>query len=101
MRRCENTCRKALAVSEALALGDRLEELERPKSNGRQGRPGQARCGKFPQQEQMGKTRDKVAASLGMSGKTYEKAKAVAAAAEVDPETFAAIAADMDRTGRP
>lgn len=33
-----------------------------------------------------GKTRDKAAAALGVSGKTYEKAKKVQQAAEREPE---------------
>ena len=35
-----------------------------------------------------GETRDKVGPAVGMSGKTYEKAKAVVAAAEESPEEF-------------
>ncbi len=35
------------------------------------------RSGKFPEREERGQTRDKVAEAVGMSGKTYEKAKAV------------------------
>ena len=46
-------------------------------------------CGNLPQGE-TGKTRDKVSARVGMSGRTYEKAKTVVQAAEREPD---------DRTG--
>jgi hypothetical protein len=39
-------------------------------------------------QDEPDKTRDKVGAALGMSGKTYEKARAVVEAAEEDAEEF-------------
>ena len=40
-----------------------------------------------------GKSRDKVAAAVGMSGETYRKAKAVVEAAEQDPKLRPVIAA--------
>jgi hypothetical protein len=42
---------------------------------------------------------DKVAAQLGVSCRHYEKAKAVVAAAEAEPEKYGKLLADMDRTG--
>lgn len=80
--RDENTCRKAFTVTEAVALGKSLEKLERPKAKERQGSPGKPRTtqndcsGNLPEQSR-GQTRDKVGAALGMSGSTYEHAKAV------------------------
>jgi ParB family chromosome partitioning protein len=104
--RDENTCRKDLTLSEAVALGKALEELEKPKAKARQAtstggadpklRPA---CGKFPQADN-GKTRDKVGETVGMSGKTYEKAKVVVEAAEEDPDTFGPVQEEMDRTGK-
>ncbi len=56
-------------------------------------------CGNFPQAS-TGKTRDKVAAAIGMSGRTYEKAKVVVEAAESEPEKFLPVKEEMDRTGK-
>jgi hypothetical protein len=63
-------------------MGRRLEELERPKAEEREkaGRP----CGNFPQGSEGGKTRDIVGEALGVSGRTYEKAKVIADEA-IDP----------------
>jgi hypothetical protein len=47
-----------------------------------------------------GKTMDRVGAAVGMSGKTFEKAKAVVEAAEENPDAFAPVVAEMDRTGK-
>jgi hypothetical protein len=47
-----------------------------------------------------GKTRDRVAEAVGMSGRTYEKAKQVAEAAEKDPEPFGELREEMDATGK-
>lgn len=94
----ENTCRKDFCPSEGVAIGERLEKLLRPAAEKRQSRPGKKRtehCGNLPQQT---KTRDAVGAAVGMSGKTYEKAKAVMEAAKSDPQ-MAEVAEEMDRTG--
>ena len=57
-------------------MGRRLEELERPKAEEREkaGRPS----GNLPEGGK-GDTRDIVGEALGVSGKTYEKAKAIEA----------------------
>jgi hypothetical protein len=46
------------------------------------------------------RTRDKIGAFAGVSGRTVEKIAAIVAAAEAEPERFGKLAADMDRTGR-
>lgn len=76
--RDENTCRKDFVPSEALALGEALEKLERPKAEERkaegqkQGGRGRKKLnGKLPSSLP---TRDLVGAAVGMSGKTYETA---------------------------
>lgn len=65
-------------------MGRMIEEAERAEAEKREAQAaGQPRgvkaatvcSGKFP--EQTGQTRDKVGEALGMSGKTYEAAKAV------------------------
>ncbi len=105
--RDENTCRKDLAPSEAVALGKRLEKVFRPAAEERkattQAKPGEGIVGeaKFaPPEEAKAKTRDQVGAAVGVSGETYRKAKAVVDAAEAEPEKFAVLVKQMDRTGK-
>jgi uncharacterized protein GlcG (DUF336 family) len=83
--RNENVCRDRLTPSELARRGSQLEELLKPEAASRE-KSGTNQhtkpCGKLPQGS-TGKTRDKVAAALGVSGRTYEKAKQVAKAAVV------------------
>ena len=44
--------------------------------------------------------RDKAATFTGVSGCTLEKIAAVCESAEAEPNRFARVVADMDRTGR-
>jgi ParB family chromosome partitioning protein len=117
----ENTCREPFTPSEAVALGEAIEDLERQRAAERrrasQAKPGQKvgaapakqagqsaeppqGAGKLPAPSEKGDTRDRVAAAVGMSGRTYEKGKAVVKAAEEDPEGCGPIAEEMDRTGK-
>jgi ParB-like chromosome segregation protein Spo0J len=108
--RDENTCRKDFLPSEAATLGKALEKIEREAARKRQHasrtkkgqKVGTAQGGgKLPlPSSAKGKTRDRVAEAVGMSGKTYEKAKAVVEAAEKDPAQHAETVAEMDRTGK-
>jgi hypothetical protein len=76
--RDENTCRKDLTFAESMALGQAIEALEKPKAKERQEatrakkgeKVGAAQGGgKLPQpSSDNGKTRDKVAEAIGMSG---------------------------------
>jgi len=50
--------------------------------------------------EDAGNARDKVAESLGISGRTYSKIQQVAKAAKDDPEKFGDLAAEMEATGK-
>jgi hypothetical protein len=104
--RDENQQRQPLRPSEAAALGEALEELERAEAKKRKAqakdRPRGEKAapvspGNLP--EEKGDTRDRVAAAVGMSGKTYEKAKRVVEAAEADP-TLKPVVEEMDRTGK-
>jgi len=104
--RDENVERKDLAPSEAVAQAARFEGLEREAAKKRQAQAGpvegkgkKSACGKFPQAV-TGKTRDKVGAAVGMSGKTYEKAKAVVEAAEEEPGKYTELVEKMDKTGK-
>lgn len=101
----ENAERKPFTPSEAVAIGRAIEERERIRARERQiasqANPGeQVGAEKLAPPIAEGRTRDIVGAALGMSGATYEAAKAVVAAAEADPETFAAVKQEMDRTGK-
>jgi N6-adenosine-specific RNA methylase IME4 len=96
--RDENTCRLDFAPTEAVAIGRTIEECEREAAKERMTagiNQYTEPCGNLPQGE-IGKTRDKVGAALGMSGKTYEKAKAVVEAAEEDPDTYGDLPELMD-----
>jgi hypothetical protein len=91
--RDENTCRKDFCPSEAVALGERLEALERPKAKERQAAAGpkegkgKKKSGSAETAEAVGsgETRDIVAASVGMGRTAYQQAKAVIQAAKENP----------------
>lgn len=103
--RDENDCRKPFTTLEAVAMGRALEDLERPAAEARQqagrkhGRGGKKHGEKFTPSSG-GKVRDKIGEAVGLSGITFQRAKAVAIAAETEPETFAHIAEEMERTGK-
>jgi len=101
----ENAIRKDFLPSEAVAIGRALEPLEKEAAKERQREAGIANLptvssGKFPELTSKKDSRDAVADKVGMSGKSYEKAKQVIEAAEKEPEKFAALAEEMDRTGK-
>lgn len=108
--RDENTCRKDFTPSEAVALGLRLEELERPKAEERkastQAKPGEGKvgAGKLPGPET--RVRDVVAPAVGMKPRSYEKARQVVKTANDPDETpevreaAAEAVAEMDATGK-
>lgn len=103
--RDENTQRKAYTPSEAVAVAGKVEALERPKAEARQADAGKRNlptvsAGNFPPLTDTGRIRDKAAEVVGISGRSYEKAKAVVQAAEQDPVTFAPVLERMDRTGK-
>lgn len=105
--RDENTCRKDFAPSEAVSLGKSLETLEREDAEKRiaagRKKGGDVASGKVarkPGATPEKRTRDVVGVAVGMSGKTYQKAKAVVEAATKEPEKFGSIKEQMDRTGK-
>jgi len=107
--RDENTCRLNFLPTEAVALGEALERIERPKARERQAKAGpksgkgkkRTGSGKLPEPVVVGgDTRDVVGKAAGTSGKTYERAKAVVEAAKADPERFGRYADAMDKTGK-
>lgn len=105
--RDENTCRLPFTPTEAVALGRQLEELEKPRAAERKlagqraGGRGNKKLGEnFTPSLDGGKSREIIGDAIGMSGPTYQRAKAVVAAAEFDPQVFGPIAEEMDRTGK-
>ena len=93
--RDENNCREDLTPTEIVEIGRAIEALEKPKAKERQKAGGGGTgSGKLPQP--VSRVRDKVGAALGVSGKTYEKAKQVVEAAEAEPEKFGDLPAKMD-----
>lgn len=77
--RDENTCRKPWTVTEMAEMGRQLEELERPKAKEASNKnllqnKDESEVENF---HLGGKVRDKVGEALGVSGKTYEKAKVI------------------------
>jgi ParB/RepB/Spo0J family partition protein len=113
--RDENTCRKDYLPSEAAAMVEALMELEQAeaekrKQDGRKrgaattnrlmGRTvNESVAGNFPGTD-FGRVRDKLAKSVGMSGRTLEKIQAVVAVAKKEPETYGDLKEEMDRTGK-
>jgi N6-adenosine-specific RNA methylase IME4/ParB-like chromosome segregation protein Spo0J len=103
----ENSVRKDLLPSEAVALAKAFEEEEK-KAAAQRAEEGRKRGGlirqgslveNYPQPDR-GKTRDRVAVKCGWSGRTLEKAKAVVDAAEQEPEKYSLFLEEMDRTER-
>jgi N6-adenosine-specific RNA methylase IME4 len=98
----ENIHRKDFTLSEAVAIKRDAESLEKAAAKERQregGRQGGKATGKLPTAS-TGRAADKAARATGMARRTLEKAEAVVAAAEADPEKYDKLLVDMDRTGR-
>lgn len=94
----ENVHRKDFTLSEMVAIGRAVEPLLKAQAKERQGTRTDKHPGKLPEGSS-GQTRDHVARYCGKSGKTYERAKAVVAAAELAPDRFGALVEKMDSTG--
>lgn len=106
--RAENVERRPFTPSEAVAMGLRFEEVERPRAEERRkatqnNDAAKTSSGKLPELvKDKGETRAKAAEAVGMSPRTYDKAKAVvqaAAAPDAPPEVVAAKEA-MDASGK-
>lgn len=109
----ENTCRKDFAPSEAVAMKDSIlgrlkqEAKDRQHSAGSRGNEGgRGNKKQNPSADSAegfskpkGDTRDRVAGAVGMGRDKLEKATAVVEAAKEDPEKFAGLVDEMDRTG--
>ena len=95
----ENALRKDFTPSEAVAIARALEPMEREAAKERQlSTLVQNRSEKFSEREK-GEALVKVARTVGMSQITLTKAREVVEAAEQEPELFAPVLEQMDRTG--
>lgn len=107
--RDENTCRKEFTPTEAVALGVELEKLEKPKAKAAQANAIKERDSKGRAKSTSDKlsevdsptngkhnpqTRDKVGEAVGMSGATYQRAKAVVQSGKQE------LIDEMDSTGK-
>jgi len=72
-----------------------VEPIERARAKARE-QAGRPPGGKFPQGA-IGKTRDKIGAFAGVSGRTVEKIAHVMQAAEAEPEKFGPLVPELDR----
>jgi hypothetical protein len=95
----ENDHRKDFTPSEAVAIKRALEPLEKVAAKERQGARTDKHPGKLPTSSK-GRAADKAAKATGMARRTLEKAEAIVATAEAEPEKFGKLREDMDRTGR-
>ena len=100
--RDENVCRMDFVPTEAVALAERLEPMERKAAAERQ-RAGINQytepSAESAEPSSKGESRDKIAEAVGMSHDTLSKAKAVINAAKEDPDLFNPIVDQMDETG--
>jgi N6-adenosine-specific RNA methylase IME4 len=95
----ENACRKELTPSEWVMTLEQAEEIAKRQAKEREIIGKSIPVETFPHGSK-GKSRDKIGAIVGVSGRTYEKAKAVVEAAKAEPERFGHLIAEMDRTGK-
>lgn len=103
--RDENMERKDFSPSEAVAMAERLEPLEKEEARKRQSKAG-PKVGKGAKatasencSTAVGRASDHVASAVGMSRPTLAKAKAVIEAAKLNPDACGPIADRMDQTG--
>ncbi|MBN1421048.1 MAG: hypothetical protein JXP34_19915 [Planctomycetes bacterium] len=102
----ENVVCRDFAISEKVAIGRALEprekkEAEERKDEGRKEGGKRHASGRVSRKQKNEKrSRDKAGRSVGLSGRTYRKAKAVMDAAQANPKAFGEIAGEMDWTGK-
>ena len=93
----ENAIRKDFTPSEAVAIAKALKPYEKKAAAERQAATRLSGEGKFPSpgiSRKKGKTLDKVAAAVGLSGKTLKKAEEVVESGRTE------LVEEMDRTGK-
>jgi N6-adenosine-specific RNA methylase IME4/ParB-like chromosome segregation protein Spo0J len=89
----ENAHRKDFLPSEMVAIWRAIEPSERAAAKARMSEG--ARVGKISTPS--GKTRDRIGAALGVSGRTLEKYVEIVEAAEAEPDRFGHLPDEMDR----
>jgi hypothetical protein len=104
--RDENSERKDFTPSELVAIGQLIEEQQRPAALERKRLGALNRHGKLDGVDigasiAQPRTTVTVARAVGMGAGKYKQAKAVVAAAEIDPNVFGDLPAKMDETMRP
>ncbi len=93
----ENTCRKSFSPSEAVAAAEQLLPLATEAVRGRRGVPVRTPSVNFRTTH---RALDDVAAMVGLSSRTLEKALKVVEAARMEPHRFADLIHHMDATGK-
>jgi ParB family transcriptional regulator, chromosome partitioning protein len=99
----ENAFRKDFLPSEIEAIRRALEPYEKEAAKARQRRHGGTAPGRRKHSGQVSRserTRDRIGAFAGVSGRSLVKIQAIVEAAERNPKRFAPLVADMDRNGR-
>lgn len=109
--RDENTCREPFKPSEMVALGKAIEESYRPiaeaakeegikKGGKNRHSSGQTLPKAKSRRDESKRTASVAAAASRVSRETYRKAAEVVQAAEREPEKYAPLVEQMDRTGK-
>jgi N6-adenosine-specific RNA methylase IME4 len=93
----ENSQRKDFLPTEIDAIRRALEPIEKAAAKGRMSEG--ARVGKISTPSAAGKTRDKIGAFAGVSGRTVAKIAAVCDAGRADPKRFGQLLQEMDHRG--
>lgn len=105
--RDENEVRKNFTPTEAVAIARLIEEQSRPefaavRIQKQLATKARLKAGGVKVSHSAGRgpqARDAAAAAVGLSGPTYQRAKAVVVAAEAEPEKYGDLPALMDQTG--
>lgn len=105
--RDENVQRKSFSPTEAVAIGQLIEDMHRAKIDEQyhalRVASGKARHGdrsSLNQIQSAGKSCEAAGIAVGMSSSTYREAREVVRAAEADPEKFGDLPEKMDESGR-
>jgi ParB-like chromosome segregation protein Spo0J len=94
----ENFHRKDFLPTEIDAIRRALAPIEEAAAKERMSQGG--KVGKISTPSDAGKTRDKIGAFVGISGRTVEKIAAVVDAAEAEPAKFGHLVDEMDASGK-
>ena len=94
----ENVFRADFRPSEMVAIARAMEPILAKEAKARSG--ARTDLGENFHEVDAGKTRDKLGAAVGVSGRTLEKMMAVVEAAEQRPRKFGHLKEEMDRTGK-